>query len=457
MIDYNKYNRANIYIRNNFAGVLEKTSNHNYTFTYAPQWLAQNKGGIALSLPTSKTSYQADKLFPFFDNLIPEGWLLFNAQDIHKIDKSNRFAILLATGRETIGAIRVVALDENDEEIRLNIENEIDDKELTKHEVIFSPANNACPYCLRELTQKQIEKNTFHDRCIKEMWGTKRKISIFLDSKNPINSFRKTVYGASISGAQIKGAFYFDKGVMTPTYRKSNYIIKPQTELYEYIPENEHLTMAIAKSCNFKVPPFTIFEVPGLGKIFVIKRFDISENEKHLRLEDFGQILEEPSSEKYSKSYNKVGRAIVEYSDAPPPDLYEFLRRVIFSFFIGNGDMHLKNWSLLETDKLNGVFRLSPCYDFINTRLPIYDEQMDVGLAINGRKHKITQASFIQLAEDLNCSAYIYEILSEIDSWLTVTKSLLPKSYLPEDEKERYLKIVESRYNVLKGEKTDYL
>lgn len=457
MINYNDLTKANLYLREDLVGQLEKVSNKKFIFTYSDQWIKSNKGGLGLSLPTDKKKYESEELLPFFDNLIPEGWLLSYAQTFYHVDKKNRFGVLLATGRETVGAVKVFGLDENGNEIKVSDEQKEKAREsLTLTEVEFLPANKRCPYCLKELTEKQLQKIYFHQACSKRMWDTTRKIKIYLDSRDPLNSFRQTIYGASISGAQRKGLFNFEKGILSPTYKKSQYIIKPQGD-FPYLPENEHVTMAIAQSVGFDIPPFTIFNVENIGMVFAIKRFDLTTNGNQLRLEDFGQVLGIPSSDKYEASYNKIAKAIKMYSDAPIADLFELWKRLLFSFFIGNGDMHLKNWSLIELGSMKGIFKLSPCYDFLNTRLPIHDEEIDLGLTLNGKKHKVTKDLFVNFANENKIGHLIDDVFSDLERWMKTTEDLVTDCYLPEESKERYLEVVKSRFNVLQGNGRSYI
>lgn len=456
MIDYNNLSKANLYLRDELVGTLEKKAGKKYIFSYNDEWVSSNKGGIGLSLPTDKRVYESDELLPFFENLVPEGWLLSCAQSIYKVDKKNRFGLLLATGRETVGAVKVVAIDESGNEIKTSEKKSQNKEDLKLSEVEFLPANKRCPYCLKLLSQNQLEKVHFHQSCYKKMWGTTRKIKIYLDSKSPLNSFKQTIYGASISGAQKKGLFHFEKGILNPTYKNSQYIIKPQSE-FPNLPENEHVTMAIAQSLGFEIPPFTIFNVDKMGMVFAIKRFDLAVDGSQYRLEDFGQVLEIPSSEKYKSSYNKLAKAISEYSDAPVADLFEMWRRLLFSFYIANGDMHLKNWSLIELESMKGIFRLSPCYDFLNTRLPLHDEDIDLGLTLNGKKHKITKDIFVSFAKDIKIDHLIEDEFSKLEDWMKITEDLVRDCYLPDESKERYIDIVRSRYKVLTGSSKKYL
>ena len=151
--------------------------------------------------------------------------------------------------------------------------------------------------------------------------------------------------------------------------------------------------MAIAKKIGFDVPPFFILDFDEIGFVFAVKRFDRLEG-KALRMEDLCQINNKYSENKYNSSCEKVAQSIAKFSLAPKVDLTKFYQRVVFCYFIGNADMHLKNWTLLESPGGEGRLMLSPCYDLINTRLPIPGEKEDIGLSLNGKKRNFQRGYF---------------------------------------------------------------
>ncbi len=107
-----KRKKAFVYLWDSQAGLLEKTE-RGYRFTYDPDYLsAQDAQPISLTLPLTEAPYESNRLFPFFLGLIPEGWLLDLTSRTLKIDPENPFDILLATGGDCIGAVKIVPLDE---------------------------------------------------------------------------------------------------------------------------------------------------------------------------------------------------------------------------------------------------------------------------------------------------------------------------------------------------------
>ena len=429
-MNYTEFKAANVYLRNELVGKLEKLSPYSFIFTYEENC----KNSVALSLPSSQKNWKAEgELFPFFDNLVPEGWLLAYAEKFYRIDKSNRFALLLATcHKESIGAVRVVALDGEGQEV--------------------SPP----PLGSQELAEYMIELIAPTQSRQKNLWGTAKKISIFLDPEEPLDSFRETIHAASMSGAQSKGLFYLNEGRLIPVSQKervfdnleSQFIVKPSGK-FEELPENEYVTMEIARNIGFEVPPCALVEIENFGRAFVIKRFDLDKG-KRKRCEDFAQILCLSSENKYESSYEKLVKKIEEYAYTPGLDLYDFYRRLVFSFFIGNGDMHLKNWSLLEMTPNSDMFALSPCYDFLSTRLAIAKEPIDMGLTIVGKKRGITRETFIQFAGQFLGDHLIGKPFDELDSWWEMTEKCVKNCALSDKRKKRYLAIVKGCYQTLK-------
>lgn len=341
-INYATITRANVYLRNKLAGKLEKVNSKKYVFEYDSEYIRTKGVSIGMSLEISKVRFETENLNPFFDNLIPEGWLLRHAEKIYKIDKDNKFAILMATGKHPVGAVKVIPLDDEAQEIEAEFDEEIDENEKLQN-LVNLVIPGICPYCLKTLNSVVDKEKKFHQRCAKNLWGTARPLQISLNSLDPLDSFRKTIYGASISGAQRKGLFNLNKTVLRPATNEAHFILKPPGD-YEQLPENEHVTMVIAKELGFNVPDIGIFETTA-GRVFVIKRFDFIKGQQ-ARLEDIAQILRIPSEDKYESSNEKVGQAIKKFSDIPKLDVVDYWRRLLFCYITGNGDMHLKNWSL---------------------------------------------------------------------------------------------------------------
>lgn len=99
--------RANIYYKDKLAGILTE-NDEGYEFRYLEEYLAiENAKPVSLTLPLRKDIYKSNVLFPFFDGLIPEGWLLDVALRNTDISMLDRMSILLICCRDCIGAVSV--------------------------------------------------------------------------------------------------------------------------------------------------------------------------------------------------------------------------------------------------------------------------------------------------------------------------------------------------------------
>lgn len=111
--------KAKVYAFNKYAGVLEEHDDGKYTFTYDAKYLKiKNAKSISLTMPIREQTYESATLFPFFDGLIPEGWLLNLAIKNWKIDPRNRMGLLLKACRDCIGSVHIEPFESEQNEIK---------------------------------------------------------------------------------------------------------------------------------------------------------------------------------------------------------------------------------------------------------------------------------------------------------------------------------------------------
>jgi serine/threonine-protein kinase HipA len=104
------YRKAKIYVKKSFAGILEENES-GYSFIYDKNYLEkENPSPISLTMPTTKQQYDSNVFFPFFDGLIPEGWLLEVTLKTWKLDYRDRMGLLLVACRDNIGCVSVEPL-----------------------------------------------------------------------------------------------------------------------------------------------------------------------------------------------------------------------------------------------------------------------------------------------------------------------------------------------------------
>jgi len=103
--------KANVYYKNNLAGIISENED-GYKFQYFGAFLdSSTSKPISLTLPKQKQPYQSKILFPFFDGLIPEGWLLNIAITNWKINQRDRFGLLLTLCKDCIGCISIIPVE----------------------------------------------------------------------------------------------------------------------------------------------------------------------------------------------------------------------------------------------------------------------------------------------------------------------------------------------------------
>ena len=101
------FRSAQVFVNDRFAGILSETD-EGYRFEYDRSYLAlPGAGAVSLTLPRTEEAYTSKTLFPFFDGLIPEGWLLDAVSRNWKIDPGDRFGLLLVACRDAIGNVRI--------------------------------------------------------------------------------------------------------------------------------------------------------------------------------------------------------------------------------------------------------------------------------------------------------------------------------------------------------------
>ena len=105
--------RANVYYGDELAGILTESNDGDYLFEYTDDYIANfPKQCITLTLPVSKRTYKDNRLFPFFEGLIPEGWLLDVAYKNWKINPNDRMGLLLTCCENCIGAVSVKRIED---------------------------------------------------------------------------------------------------------------------------------------------------------------------------------------------------------------------------------------------------------------------------------------------------------------------------------------------------------
>ncbi len=262
---------------------------------------------------------------------------------------------------------------------------------------------NKCLYCYEENNSGVLD---FHPSCCKKLFGVVQP-PVLDYTFSEMSDLAEQVISNSVTvpGVQAKLSLHLDKKGSKPSKLTlvglwGDYILKPPTANYPQLPENEDLSMHLAEIFKIKVVPHTLIRLKSGEMAYITKRVDRDKQGK-LHMEDFCQLSERLTEDKYKASMEQLGKLILQYSSSPLLDALNFLELTIFSFLTGNADMHLKNFSLL--DYRNGLTGLSPAYDLLSTRLviPEKDDNEEMALTINGRKRKFKLQDFLVLGERL--------------------------------------------------------
>lgn len=224
-----------------------------------------------------------------------------------------------------------------------------------------------------------------------------------------------------------------------------NYIIKPQNDIFPELPENEDVTMKMAKVYGLDVPFHGLVYSKDGSLSYFIKRFDRYSKGRKYSTEDFAQLTGSSRDTKYNYTMEKLVKVIDEYCTFPAIEKADFFKRVLFCFITGNEDMHLKNFSVITKA---GKTTLTPVYDFLNSSISIKNPQEELALSLKGKKSNFKSTELIEYYAkellQLNDKT-IAIILSDMNKSLSKWTELVEVSFLSDTMKEKYLKVLDSR------------
>jgi serine/threonine-protein kinase HipA len=226
------------------------------------------------------------------------------------------------------------------------------------------------------------------------------------------------------------------------------YIIKPQNDIFPELPENEDLTMRMAKIFGIQVPFHGMVYGKDGSLSYFIKRFDRYGKGKKYATEDFAQLTGNTRDTKYRFSLEKLVPVIEEYCTFPVVEKVEFFKRIVYCFVTGNEDMHLKNFSLITK---NGKTTLAPAYDLLNTSIAIKNPEEEIALTLKGKKSNLKASDFIDYyaKERLQLNERTIEnIQQDMVKAKQQWRELISISFLSDDMREKYSQILEYRLNM---------
>ena len=215
----------------------------------------------------------------------------------------------------------------------------------------------------------------------------------------------------------------------------TGFILKPQVDEFEALPEAEQLVMCMADIVGIVTVPHALIQNNG-SYAYITKRIDrkiSKDNVQLIAMEDFCQLDLRLTQDKYKGSYERCAKIVDKYSSRQGLDMTELYLRIVFSYVVGNSDMHLKNFSLIETEEGSGEYILSPAYDLLPVNLIMPEDKEQFALTMNGKKQNIRRKDFLIYAEKCGISKVsaekmIESIVKKKDKFINMCmESLLPE------------------------------
>jgi len=294
----------------------------------------------------------------------------------------------------------------------------------------------------------------YHARCCKKFFGTRTLPELHLDkhilSELATSTVNKRI---AVTGVQPKLSVDLEKEIgrerLTIVGLWGQYILKPQHDEFQFMPETEDLTMHLADLLKIKTCQHALIPTTEGKFAYIAKRFD-RENGQKIHIEDLCQLSGFLTEQKYKGSYEKIGKLVAQYCTNKGLDTLNFFELVLFCYLTGNNDMHLKNFSVVHQS--DHTISLSPAYDLLNVNLVFPDDADELALTLNGRKRKITKADFDTFSMGLSLpEKAVSNIYTKFAGASKKVEKMIQSSFLPQGWKQRYLEIWDTKCKILTG------
>lgn len=310
-----------------------------------------------------------------------------------------------------------------------------------------------CLCCYQELGEGMVD---YHPQCAKRYFGT-TTVPGFPYRHTEIKELAKEVVRSqtAVTGVQAKLSMDIEKlqheSRFTIVGLWGRFILKPQTELYPYLPELEDLTMHLAEVAKIQVVPHTLVRFADGQLCYLTRRVDRTTKGAKLPMEDMCQLSEKLTENKYRGSHEQIAKLILHYSSAPKLDLERFWEIVLFSWITGNSDMHLKNFSMYSPIPDN--YQLAPAYDLLNTLLVMPSDTEELALTLNARKKKIKLQDFRSAMMNSGLDEKVIQnMLKKFHSAEKQWYDWIERSFLPLEMKNGFIAMIKERLSRLNTE-----
>lgn len=297
-----------------------------------------------------------------------------------------------------------------------------------------------CLFCYKPLKEGEID---YHKACARKIFES-TTVPVLPYTRANIKELAREIITASttVTGVQAKLSLDISRGHAGEPQRFTivglwgQFILKPQTDRFAHLPENEDLTMHMAEAAGIKTVPHSLIRFADGELCYLTRRVDRTKNGAKIAMEDMCQLSERLTEDKYKGSYERIAKLIRRYSSAPLLDVVNFWEVVLFSWLTGNADMHLKNFSLFRPAN---DYMMTPAYDLLSTALAMPEDDEELALTLNGKKKRIKREDF-EIAmrdsglEEKAISNLFLRFSKAIPKW----HELITESFLPLNLQQAY-------------------
>lgn len=316
---------------------------------------------------------------------------------------------------------------------------------------------NKCLCCYKPLHAGEID---FHKGCARRMFGTDVAPALPYTRKE-ISKLAQVVVAnrTTVTGVQAKLSMDLEHDETGAPQRLTivgvmgRYILKPQTERFTCLPEMEDLTMHLAEAARIATVPHSLIRFADGELNYITRRIDRMDDGRKLAMEDFCQLSDHLTEQKYSGSYEMIASLIKKFSTAPMLDLVNFWEQVVFAWIVGNADMHLKNFSLIS--QKHGKCILTPTYDQVSTAIVMPEDTEELALTLNGWKKKLMREDFMEgmLSSGLD-EVVAKRILDRFQKHQIKWNEIIEASFINNEQKEQLKMLISNRLTTLRGPRT---
>lgn len=313
-----------------------------------------------------------------------------------------------------------------------------------------------CLYCYKPLFDGEVD---YHNSCARKIFESSVAPTLPYTRDNIKELARKIVFASTaVTGVQAKLSLDITRGVKNEPRRFTivglwgRFILKPQTDRFANLPENEDLTMHLAEAAGIKTVPHSLIRFADGELCYITRRVDRTRKGGKIAMEDMCQLSERLTEDKYKGSYERIAKLIREYSSAPLLDIINFWEVIVFSWLTGNADMHLKNFSLF---KPKDAYMLTPAYDLLSTAIVMPEDDEELALTLNGKKKNIKREDFEKAMLDNGMDGKaIANLFNKFEKAIPKWSALIEDSFLPLEQQTQCRKLIESMAARLFGQLT---